>query len=61
MQPMDGFDKEFIKTYKSLFSVIFRIAYRITGDIGRAEDVCHDAFIKYYERSHPLPDLTHSP
>ena len=58
MQPTDGFDKEFNRTYKALFSILFRIAYRITGDIGRAEDICHDAFIKFYKRGHPFPDLS---
>jgi RNA polymerase sigma factor (sigma-70 family) len=57
VQPLNGFDREFIQTYERLFSLIFRIAYRITGDIGRAEDVCHETFIKYYERGKPLPDM----
>ena len=56
-KPSNGFDRLFIEAYESLFSLIFRIAYRITGDIGRAEDVCHEAFIKYYERGRALPDM----
>jgi RNA polymerase sigma factor (sigma-70 family) len=54
----DGYDKDFKELYESLFSTIFRIAYRITGDAARAEDLCHEAFIRYYERAKPLPDLT---
>ena len=57
MQPINGFDKEFKKTYEDLFTLIFRVAYRITGDAGRAEDLSHEAFIKYYEREKPLPDV----
>ncbi len=53
----NGFDRKFVETYETLFSLIFRIAYRITGDIGRAEDVCHETFIKYYERGTPFPDM----
>ena len=53
----DGFDREFKELYEKLFSTIFRIAYRITGDAARAEDLCHEAFIKYYVRGKPLPDL----
>ena len=56
-KPYNGFDRKFIEAYETQFSLIFRIAYRITGDIGRAEDVCHEAFIKYYERGRPLPDM----
>ncbi len=57
MEPGDGFDKGFKELYENLFSTIFRIAYRITGDAARAEDLCHEAFIRYYERAKPLPDL----
>ncbi len=53
----DSFDSKFIEAYETQFSLIFRVAYRITGDIGRAEDVCHETFIKYYERGKALPDM----
>jgi RNA polymerase sigma factor (sigma-70 family) len=52
-----GFDeRRFNEEYSQLFPVIFRVAYRVTGDVGIAEDLCHEAFIKYYERHEPLPD-----
>lgn len=47
----------FDRAYESLFPVLFRIAYRITGSSSRAEDLCHEAFIKYWQREEPLPDL----
>jgi RNA polymerase sigma factor (sigma-70 family) len=47
----------FEKVYESVYPVLFRIAYRITGNASRAEDLCHEAFIKYIERSELLPDL----
>jgi RNA polymerase sigma-70 factor (ECF subfamily) len=47
----------FDKAYESLYPVLFRIAYRITGSSSRAEDLCHEAFIKYWQREKPLPDL----
>ncbi len=47
----------FEEAYKSLFPTIFRVSYRITGDKGIAEDLCHEAFIKYYEKKELLPDL----
>ena len=49
-------EKRFNVEYAQLFPVIFRVAYRVTGDIGIAEDMCHEAFIKYFERHEPLPD-----
>jgi len=47
----------FDKVYESLYPVLFRIAYRITGNRTQAEDLCHEAFIKYLQREEPLPDL----
>ena len=47
----------FDQVYESLYPMLFRIAYRITGSSSKAEDLCHEAFIKYWQRSEPLPDL----
>jgi RNA polymerase sigma-70 factor (ECF subfamily) len=49
-------ERRFNAEYAQLFPVIFRVAFRVTGDSGIAEDLCHEAFIKYYERHEPLPD-----
>ena len=47
----------FDKVYESLYPILFRISYRITGSRTKAEDLCHEAFIKYLQREEPLPDL----
>ncbi|RPJ09494.1 MAG: RNA polymerase sigma factor [Spirochaetaceae bacterium] len=49
-------ERRFNREYSLLFPVIFRVAVRITGDAEIAEDLCHEAFIKYYQRHEPLPD-----
>ena len=48
-----GFDE----IYRTLFPTLFRVAYRICLDQGRAEDVCQEAFMRYLRRPAPLPDL----
>jgi RNA polymerase sigma-70 factor (ECF subfamily) len=53
----NGFDKEFRKIYEKYFTLIFRIALRITGDTYKAEDICHEAFIKLYKRAQLFEDL----
>jgi RNA polymerase sigma factor (sigma-70 family) len=47
----------FDRAYESLYPTLFRIAYRITGSSTKAEDLCHEAFIKYWQREEPLPDF----
>jgi RNA polymerase sigma-70 factor (ECF subfamily) len=43
--------------YETLYPTLFRVAYRICGNRSKAEDVCQETFIKYFERGEPLPDL----
>ena len=52
-----GQEISFDTVYNTLFPIIYRITYRIVGDIGIAEDVCQEAFLRYYNRGSPLPDL----
>ncbi|MBA7484450.1 MAG: sigma-70 family RNA polymerase sigma factor [Spirochaeta sp.] len=47
----------FEEAYETLYPLIHKLAYRITGDVDQAEDLCHEAFIKYFERKKPLPDI----
>jgi len=47
----------FEEVYETLYPLIYKLAYRITGDAEQAEDLCHEAFIKYLERKKPLPDI----
>jgi RNA polymerase sigma factor (sigma-70 family) len=50
-------ERSFDELYSTLYPVLFRIAYRITGSEQKAEDLCHEAFIRYVQREEPLPDL----
>lgn len=53
----NGNGPSFEQIYLPLFPVIYRVAYRIVGNAEQAEDLCHEAFVKYVERRKPLPDL----
>jgi RNA polymerase sigma factor (sigma-70 family) len=53
----DDHGASFEQVYLPLFPVIYRVAYRIVGSAEQAEDLCHEAFLKYMERARPLPDL----
>lgn len=53
----DDHGHRFEQVYIPLFPVIYRVAYRIVGSAEQAEDLCHEAFLKYMERARPLPDL----
>ncbi len=52
----NGLDERFRASYERLFPVVYRIANRITGDSGRAEDLAHEAFLRLYQRGGALPD-----
>ncbi len=61
---LDGYymnrdEQVFFETvYNDVFPLLFRVVYRILGDQERSEEVCHDAFIRFFQHSASLPDVT---
>ena len=49
--------QSFEQLYNEVFPVVYKVSYHITGDSGAAEDICQEAFIKYYNRPVPLPSM----
>ena len=56
MQRSAPSEEKFRLVYDHVYPIIFRIAYRITGSVDVAEELCQEAFIKYYERVDMFPD-----
>jgi RNA polymerase sigma-70 factor (ECF subfamily) len=48
--------KEFQNLYNTVFPVLFRVAYRITGSGEAAEDLCQDSFFRLYEKDMVFPN-----
>ena len=48
----DAIPAAFERLFRAEYARVVRIAYRVVGDQGAAEDVAQDVFIAYY-RSHP--------
>ena len=48
---------EFNDVYDSTYPLLYRVAYRITGDAAVSEDLCQEAFIRYLNRMAPLPTV----
>ena len=46
----------FQRVYNHVYPIIFRVVYRIAGREDVTEDLCQEAFIKYYERLDTFPD-----
>lgn len=51
-----SFEFFFNGVYKKHFPMIFRVAYRILDDVQKAEDVTHEAFIRFYEKGKAIND-----
>ncbi len=47
----------FERLYKTVFPIVYKVAYNIIGESNAAEDVCQEAFIKYYNLTSPLPTM----
>jgi RNA polymerase sigma-70 factor (ECF subfamily) len=46
---------DFRHLYKTVFPILFRIAYRIAGTDEAAEDLCQDAFFRLHEKNMSFP------
>ncbi len=46
----------FDNVYSDVFPVLYRVVLRIVNDPESAEEVCHDAFVRFYQNSPKLPD-----
>jgi RNA polymerase sigma-70 factor (ECF subfamily) len=50
------FNREFKRLYDSAFSILFRVAFRITNNKEAAEDLCQDSFFRLYEKNMVFPN-----
>ncbi len=49
-------DETFKLVFDHVYPIIYRITHRITGREDVAEELCQEAFIRYYERVETFPD-----
>ncbi len=49
--------EKFEQTYETVFPILIRVVYRITGDMDISEELCQEAFVRYYERMEIIPDM----
>jgi RNA polymerase sigma-70 factor (ECF subfamily) len=47
---------EFRTLYDTVFPILFRVAYRITSSEEAAEDLCQEAFFRFYEKNMVFPN-----
>ena len=52
-------EQTFFETvYNDVFPILFKVVFRIVGDQETAEEVCHDAFLRFHQHNASLPDST---
>ncbi len=49
-------EEAFQHVYEDAFPILVRVVYRITGNMDAAEEICQEAFIRYYQRMDSIPD-----
>ena len=49
--------ESFETVYETVFPLLYRIAFHITGSQDIAEEMCQEAFIRYFKRTSPLPSI----
>lgn len=49
--------ESFQLVYKEVFPVLMRVAYHVTYNMDASEDVCQEAFIRFYNRNLSFPSI----
>ena len=42
--------------YDNVYPILIRVTYRIAGTMEVAEEICQEAFIRFFERADSFPD-----
>ncbi|MDA3940617.1 MAG: RNA polymerase sigma factor [Spirochaetia bacterium] len=56
----EGQSYTFKEVYDTVFPALYKVVYHIIRDKTIAEDLCQEAFIRYYNKRIPLPNITES-
>ena len=48
--------REFRRLYDTVFTILFRVTFRITNSEQAAEDICQEAFFRLYEKNMVFPN-----
>ena len=57
MEQISNHGEQFNKVYDEVFPVLLKVVYKITGSLDIAEELCQEAFIRFYERMEDFPDI----
>jgi RNA polymerase sigma-70 factor (ECF subfamily) len=49
-------EADFKRLYDSAFSILFKVAYRVTNSREAAEDLCQESFFRLYEKNMVFPN-----
>ncbi len=55
MSVLGSDEQAFRDVYERSFSILLKVAYHITINMDAAEDICQEAFIRFYNRTIPFP------
>ncbi len=50
-------ESTFRKVYDEVFSVIYKVAYHVTYDSETAQDICQDAFVRFFDKDMTFPGM----
>ncbi|MGI6466304.1 MAG: RNA polymerase sigma factor [Sphaerochaetaceae bacterium] len=57
MEVKSSDSESFRQVYEEVFPVVMRVAYHVTYNMDVSEDICQEAFIRFYERNIEFPSV----
>lgn len=57
MEVKSNGQESFKEVYRVVFPVVMRVAYHVTYDMDASEDICQEAFVRFFDRGLTFPSV----
>ncbi|MFA6845050.1 MAG: RNA polymerase sigma factor [Sphaerochaetaceae bacterium] len=57
MEIQSNDEQSFRQVYEATFPVLMRVVYHVTNNMDLAEEICQEAFIRYYDKAMTFPGV----
>lgn len=57
MEVQSNDERSFRLVYEEVFPILMRVVYHVTGNVDLSEEICQEAFIRFFDKQMSFPSL----
>ena len=57
MEVQSNDERSFRLVYEEVFPILMRVVYHVTGNVDLSEEICQEAFIRFFDKQMSFPTL----